>query len=144
MDAAEDQEEYWDFTYEDFFKDHLAELEVMYNDAGGETKGIYYGYSEGTITMLAALSRQEDDYLQYLMKVVLLAPCAIPQALRTLPGMLDDSLSEPEWYFRETLGVQALSGPTYTEDLERICELASEELCANYQLFAGVSPIPQK
>ena len=56
----------------------MAELEVMYNDAGGETKGIYYGYSEGTITMLAALSRQEDDYLQYLMKAVMLAPCAIP------------------------------------------------------------------
>ena len=57
---------------------------------------------------------------------------------------MDDSLSEPEWYFRETLGVQVLNGPTYTEDLERICELASEELCANYQFFTFISPIPQK
>ena len=77
LDATEDAEEFWDFSYQDFDKDVLAELAAMYEDAG-DTKGYYFGYSEGTILFLAAMSEQEEAFLQYVNKAVLLAACSIP------------------------------------------------------------------
>lgn len=42
--------------------DVLANTKAMYDDAG-TGKGWYYGYSQGTIQMLVALTRYESELL---------------------------------------------------------------------------------
>ena len=41
-------------------EDALANIEAMYNDAG-TGKGWYYGFSRGTIQILAALTKYETE-----------------------------------------------------------------------------------
>ena len=47
----------------------------MYLDAGNNNKGIYVGYSQGSIQMLVALTKFESELMQYLEKSVFLTPC---------------------------------------------------------------------
>ena len=56
---------YWDFSWHDMHKDVLANVEAMYRDSDN-TKGIYIGYSQGTIQATVALVEREDTLLQYL------------------------------------------------------------------------------
>ena len=54
-------------------------------------------------------------------------------------------MSEPEWYIRETIGVQAIKGPTWDNDLQTICTVASSEICQSYRELNSVpAPISQK
>lgn len=51
--------------------------------------------------------------------------------------MADDQ-SMPEWYIRETLGVQNIEGPNWTENLQTICDNASENICTANGWQAGL------
>ena len=56
LDASNDKEEYWDFSWSDMAKDAIAEAEAMYEDAGNGLKGTYIGYAQGAHQWLVALS----------------------------------------------------------------------------------------
>ena len=62
------------------YKDLHAEIETMYIDAD-KTKGIYIGYSEGTIQMFVGLTKLKTDFNGWLSKAIFLAPCSIPNSL---------------------------------------------------------------
>lgn len=57
--------------------------------------------------------------------------------------MADDQ-SMPEWYIRETLGVQNIEGPNWTENLQTICDNASENICTANGWQTGLQPVSQK
>ena len=46
-------------------------------------------------------------------------------------------MSEPEWFIRDTLGIQAINGPTWEADLATICEQATDKVCEAYTLMTG-------
>ena len=51
---------YWDFTWADYAKDVLANVEKMYQNTPSTAKGHYVGYSTGSIQMLVALIESEE------------------------------------------------------------------------------------
>lgn len=77
LDMDLDDEEYWDFTWHEFAYDVFANVEAMYESAGGQNKGYYFGNSQGTVQMTVALVLDEDRLLSKLNRVVQLAPCVI-------------------------------------------------------------------
>lgn len=74
--AETDQAEYWDFSFDDYSADVLAYIIAMHSSAESG-KGWYFGYSMGTIQMLVALTKYEQELSPYLNKAILLAPCSI-------------------------------------------------------------------
>ena len=62
---AYDSEAYWNFTLEGLAEDALANMKAVYADSGNK-KGFYYGYSLGTVQMLIALSKYENELQNYI------------------------------------------------------------------------------
>ena len=73
----------------------------MYLDAGNNNKGIYVGYSQGSIQMLVALTKFESELMQYLEKSVFLTPCT---GFEQEPDLSEESMNEVS-YLRKTLGI---------------------------------------
>ena len=129
LSAVDDQAEYWDFTWYDMAEDVLANVEAMYNHAG-TGKGWYFGYSQGTIQMLVALTKYESELIQWLNSAVLLTPC-------TIAG----TASEPDLSYASTVyvdiereyGVYAKVGPTWEDDLDTLCTSFGWDNCAYYR-----------
>ena len=71
--------------------------------------------------MFVALTKYEDELSQYLEKAVLLTPCTIIGA-NTEPDLSEGAMNSVQW-FREELGIQAMVGPTWDDDVEKICEV---------------------
>ena len=65
---------FWDFTLDGYAEDALANMRAAYTNSGN-TKGHYYGYSLGSMQMMIALTKYEQEMKDYLNKVTLLAPC---------------------------------------------------------------------
>ena len=108
-------EEFWQFTVTGYALDVLANMKAAYTSSGNK-KGHYYGYSAGTAQMLVALSLFEEELINYLAKVVLIAPCYIfgPEVILPMDLMSD----------MKTAGVYGIFDPNW--DLTRICDNASE------------------
>ena len=68
--------------------------------------------------MTVALTRYESELLEYLHKVVLLAPCYLAGSDRE-PNLTEASMSEVTDY--SSIGVYAINGPTWQQDLVKIC-----------------------
>ena len=76
LDAVTDQAEYWNFSFDDYADDVLANVIAMHSSAG-TGKGWYYGWSMGTVQMLVALTKYESELSPLLNKAILLTPCTI-------------------------------------------------------------------
>ena len=117
LSATTDQAKYWDFSWDEMSLDVMANTRAMYKNAG-TGKGWYVGYSQGTIQMTVALTRYESELVEYLHKVVLLAACYLTGAERE-PNLTEASMSEVTDY--SSIGVYAINGPTWQQDLVKIC-----------------------
>ena len=129
--ASTNQAEYWNFTFADMAEDVLANVKAM-NISAGTGKGWYYGWSQGTIQMLVALAKYETELTSYLNRVILLAPCMIGITDRTEPDLswkgMSFSYRSLSWgQLRQDLEIQAINGPTWDEDLAKICKYRPSE-----------------
>jgi len=71
---ADDPAKYWNFSFEEFGLDVVANSKAMHASSG-TGKGYYIGYSQGTIQALVALAKYENELADYLNRVILFAPC---------------------------------------------------------------------
>ena len=117
--SVADAVDYWDYTLNELTFDILASVEAMYNDAGNNNKGYYIGFSQGTFTMFAALSKFETFLLQYIKKCIMLAPGTIGGPIME-PNLCEESMTGI-LFMRELLGVQSYFSSTWQEDLGTIC-----------------------
>ena len=118
-DASTDQAQYWDFTYDDMSADVLAMSKVMHEDSNSG-KGWYFGYSEGTMTMQVALLKYEQELSNYIHRAILLAPCTAEYKDGDNPDDAKPWLDEVG--LLRSIGVHALYGPTWEDDVQKICD----------------------
>ena len=90
LDAETDQAEYWNFSFNDYADDVLANVIAMHLSAG-TGKGWYYGWSMGTVQMLVALTKYESELSPYLNKAILLTPCTL-LGEETEPDLTQESM----------------------------------------------------
>lgn len=127
--SAQD-EEYWQFGFEGYAEDVLANILAVSTENAGK-KGTYFGYSLGTLQMLIALTKYEEELAKHLEKITLLAPCTLldnpvvikPEPL-TAPGSLKAELKKA--------GINAYFGPNW--DYDAICAV-SEPACGYVSFF---------
>ena len=129
LSAVDDQAEYWDFSWYEMAEDVLANIEAMYDNAG-TGKGWYFGYSQGTIQMLVALTKYETELNQWLNRTVLLAPCTV--AGNASKPDLSESATKYIDIERE-YDVYAKAGPTWEEDLDTLCNAFGWWYCRYYR-----------
>ena len=122
---AYNSSEYWDYTLDGYAEDLLANMNAAYSDSGNKT-GVYYGYSLGTVQMMIALTKYEDQLQTLLDKVVLMAPCTTmgPVSARPFESFSANGVLKTEL---EKAGVNAIFGPNW--DLDTICANSSVDVC---------------
>lgn len=101
-------------------------MKAAYEASGGSTKGTYFGYSAGTMQMMIALTKFEQELLNYVEKVNFLAPCSVlgPNALSFIEGLKTPGTIKAEL---GKAGVYALFGPNFSSEV--ICEKSSADAC---------------
>ena len=77
LDMDEDAAEYWNFSQNELALDVFSNVEAMFESAGGQNKGYYFGSSLGTAQMTIALTKDEQRLTSKLNKAILVAPCTI-------------------------------------------------------------------
>ena len=123
---------FWNFSLDGLALDVLANSKAMTENATGvNEKGWYFGYSQGTIQALIALAKYETELSKYLERVVLLAPCfgysggetkaSTTKSNIYAAGYLKDELAK--------IGIYATGTSTWTDDIKKICDNLSEEVC---------------
>ena len=70
--------------------------------------------------MLVALTKFEQELSSYLNRVILLAPCMIGLTDKTEADLSWGNMSQVD-HLRKDLGIQAINGPTWEDDLAHIC-----------------------
>ena len=65
-------------------------MRMAYEDSG--MPGFYYGYSLGSVQMMIALSKFEEELREYVQKAIFLAPCTTMGNMTARPF---ESLSAP-------------------------------------------------
>ena len=130
--AKTQQPKYWDFTWDDMALDTMANLEAMYENAG-TGKGWYYGFSQGTIQMLVALTKFESEIAKFLHRVVLLAPCTVIDNTFEA-GLSKKSMAEVGWFL--SIDVYATLSPTWDWDVKAICRNTDDkDVCKYYKNY---------
>ena len=104
--------------------DVFANVEAMYESAGGVNKGFFFGASQGSLQMNVALTLDESRLFSKLERVVELSPC-------TVPGKNEEpKLRKGD--FNKVGKIQKKTGiygyPTAPEDWEADLESACEKL----------------
>ena len=115
--------EYWNFNWD---KDH-ARMDVptmvrRVKEMTGMRKIFYIGYSQGAGSMITALT---DKNLHYdvensLHKFIALSPC-----VRFRTDGLDEAYFEQGLYQFQKNDIHSLFGPTWNDDLKKICKTFS-------------------
>ena len=105
----------------------------------GAEKGFYYGWSQGTIQMIVALTKFEDELSNYLEKVVLLTPCTIGIGESLEPDLSEQSMNLDSKMLREEVGIYAVPSPTWETDKVRMCEKGSAAVCDYYSAIGSMS-----
>lgn len=115
--ADESSEAYWDFDFRDMgTKDLPALIHSINQLEGGDL--VYIGYDLGNTQMFYGLTQLEDFYFNsYISSFVALAPCVLPQT--QAGGFL--SYEQSVGGYRD-LGVYAVNGPNWADDLDKICD----------------------
>ena len=129
-DWISDAKDYWDFTWADMEWDVLANVQAMYENAGNDLKGYYFGYSKGSTQMMVALMHHEDTLDQYLERVVFIGPCTIVWGTDEV-DLSEKAMNKVSEY--RDAGVYAFHGPTYDEDIEVICEFVNRLKCRYFK-----------
>ena len=126
--VKEDEQYYWDFSYQNLADDVLANMRKM-SSHSGDKKGWYFGSSQGTASMQVALAEYEEELHNYLHRAILLAPC-VYLTLGPDTDEVDTSKESMEsiGWMRE-LGVYATNGPNWEQDVETICANRPDRDC---------------
>ena len=132
--SEEDEEEYWSFSTEDMGEDVYANVKAMYENSG-TGKGWYFGSSQGTGTMQAALSKYDSDMSEYLNRAVLIAPCVWLGRENGEIDLSEENMNSIGW--QRELGIYAINGPNWERDLAKICANRSEKECEQYSKKKG-------
>ena len=118
-------EQYWDFDFTDMgVYDLPAIIHSIKQFDGQSLRMIAYG--KGNMQMFYGLTQLEDFYYSgNISSYVAMAPCVLP---------VDDAKNFPNTYaegvgaFRD-LGVYAINGPNWEQDLSRICANLNQNAC---------------
>lgn len=62
------EQEYWDYSFQDFKWDHLANIEHIYKKTNKKVH--YIGHSQGSVSMIAALSDPDREVANALKNMV--------------------------------------------------------------------------
>lgn len=92
--------------------------------------------------MLVALTKFEQELSSYLNRVILLAPCMIGLTDETEPDLSWGNMSQVN-FLRKDLGIYAINGPTWEDDLALICT-ANPLDCHNQSLAYLTQPMSTK
>ena len=122
-DPWEDEEQFWDYSFENLADDGYANVEYMFGDNGH--KGWYFGTSQGTASMQVALSKYDEYMGDWLNRVILTAPCIylnIGQGDEDSPDPdISESGAEDATWLRD-IGIWVTNGENWDRDIDTICE----------------------
>ena len=108
LDATTD-DSYWDFSFENMADDVVASIKGAFDDNGN--KGWYFGYSQGTLSAMIALTQYESEMAGYIYRAIFLAPCGAPYTDDDEVDLSEEAMSEVGFY--RDLGVMAINGPNW-------------------------------
>ena len=129
LNYAVDFEDYFDFALDEFALDQKAAAAAMLNDAGN-IKGWYFGYSQGTSQMMAAIATYQSDMADAYNRVILLAPCFGTADDDFDPSTLDLT-KQPDYIYGNLTGqgIWKSGGDNWADETATICANLDQDLC---------------
>ena len=130
LDYTVDFEDYFDFGLDEFAIDQKDAAAAMLNDAGN-IKGWYFGYSQGTSQMMAAVATYQSEMAAAYNRIIMLAPCFGTYSDDTFDPSTLDPTKQPDYIYGNLTGqgIWKSGGSNWEDETATICANLDQDLC---------------
>ena len=122
--------EFWNYSFEKMAEYDVPTLVRRVKAMTGMRKIFYIGRGQGADAMFFALADPNSSIKADLHKFVALAPCLEERD----PNHPNESYFEEGLYKFPSIGVDSFYGPNWSNDLKKICETFSKEVCDEWSV----------